>query len=185
MRLGLAATLGTAVALVFAGAAATGNERASETLRIVGFASTLGDGTNTPRVEAPNGGTITKCRDQKALSAIFVIGSIASGSRYQQYWSSRGKTVFMGKTSTLSGGIADAETCVHGVHEEGSPEEREVHLPVHPRRPAARSRQRDPQVLTLRLLALRSFQLSSWSQAGRPLPTAQPRAPLRGRCRQA
>ena len=105
MRLGLAATLGTAVALVFAGAAATGNERASETLRIVGFASTLGDGTNTPRVEAPNGGTITRCRDQKALSAILVIGSIASGSRYQQYWSSRGKTVFMGKTSTLSGGI--------------------------------------------------------------------------------
>jgi hypothetical protein len=80
--------------------------QASPTLRIVGFASTLGDGTNNPRVEAKANGTITRCRDKKALSAIFVIGNIAPGSRYQQYWSSRGKTVFMGKTSTLPNGIS-------------------------------------------------------------------------------
>jgi hypothetical protein len=97
---------------VVAVAPATG--QGGPTLKIMGFASTLGDGTNNPRVEARANGTITTCRDKKALAAIFVVGNIPPGSRYQQYWSSRGKTVFTGKTSRLSGGIGKPQPVFMG-----------------------------------------------------------------------
>ncbi|MBA2741073.1 MAG: hypothetical protein H0U46_03575 [Actinobacteria bacterium] len=79
--------------------------QAAPTLKIVGFASTLGDGRQTPRPEAKDGGTITKCRDKQQLSAIFMIGNVASGSRYRQSWTSRGKTVFLDKSNTISRNI--------------------------------------------------------------------------------
>jgi hypothetical protein len=103
MRSALIAAIGLAF-LVFSGVASSASEQ-SPTLKIVGFASILPPGNTPPRIEARTGGTITKCRDRKSLSAIFLVGGLRSGSRYQQYWSSKGKTVFLGKVNTLSGSI--------------------------------------------------------------------------------
>jgi hypothetical protein len=104
LRLVATPTLGAILALSAIETAPAG-EQATPTLRIVGFASTLSVGGRAPRVQTRDGGTITTCLDKRALSAIFVIGNVPAGSSYQQYWSSKGKTVLLGKTSILSSGI--------------------------------------------------------------------------------
>jgi hypothetical protein len=110
MALRLAVIVGIGTALAVVGAAyAPAARQASPTLKIVGFATTLSDGKTAPRVQARDGGVITKCLQKRALSAIFVVGGLPAGSRYQQYWSANvkgvWKTVYTGEQTTLTSGI--------------------------------------------------------------------------------
>jgi hypothetical protein len=108
------AILGASAALVVAVAPGAAAPRAAPVLRIVGFASTLGDGTHNPRVQARNGGVITRCLQKNALAAVFVVGNVRPGASYQQHWSLRGKTIFLGKEDTLASGIRSATTVYMG-----------------------------------------------------------------------